>query len=250
MHPRFFAPALSPGVRHVDLPPEEADHLIRVLRLGPGARVHVFSGGGYECAGRVEGVTGGRARVEIDGEVAARPEPAVAVVLAQAVLKGDGMDQVVRDAVMLGAAAIIPVVSSRVEVTLRRARALERVARWRRIAVASAKQCGRAVVPPVHDLLDLAACLRAVDVDQRLLLAEPTLGAARPVGVRTLVDRGVPSSALLLVGPEGGWTDEEARQAIDAGCLPVTLGRRTLRAAVAPLVGLAAVQCVWGDLDP
>jgi 16S rRNA (uracil1498-N3)-methyltransferase len=250
VHARFYAPDLSPGVQHVRLPPEEADHLRRVLRLGPGARVQVFSGTGYECTGRVEEVGRGQVIVGIDGGVAVRAEPSVSVVLAQALLKANGMDHVVRDAVMLGVVAIVPVVSARVETNLSRLQVPERVARWRRIAIASAKQCGRAVVPPVHDVSTFEACLRAFDVPLRLLLAEPTLTAVRPVGVRTLLERPIPASALLLVGPEGGWTDEEVRRGIDAGCVPLTLGPRTLRAEAAPLVSLAAVQCLWGDLDP
>ena len=79
------------------------------------------------------------------------PEPCVAVTLGQAVLKGDKMDDVVRDAVMLGVADVLPVVSARSETTLAALRKARRVERWQRIAISSAKQCGRAVVPTVHE---------------------------------------------------------------------------------------------------
>ena len=90
------------------------------------------------------------------GAVAAAPEPSVPLTLVQAVPKGDAMDQIVRDAVMMGVAGVVPLVSERAEVSVERVQASGRVARWQRIAVASAKQCGRAVVPDVHEPCTLA----------------------------------------------------------------------------------------------
>jgi 16S rRNA (uracil1498-N3)-methyltransferase len=124
------------------------------------------------------------------------------------------------------------------------------VVRWQRIAVASVKQCGRAVVPVVHEPQTLEACLSAFAADRRYLLAEPGLPTIAPVGVRSLLAEPPPGSALLIVGPEGGWTEAEVSLAMRAGCVPLTLGARILRADAAAVVGIIALQCVWGDLDP
>jgi 16S rRNA (uracil1498-N3)-methyltransferase len=230
------------------LPSDEAAHLSRVLRLGVGAAVRVFDGRGRQYVGRVHLIEGARVVIELGDAVAAAPEPTVLLTLVQAVPKGDAMDQIVRDAVMMGIAAVVPLVSDRAEVTVGRLQASGRVARWQRIAVASAKQCGRAVVPAVHEPRTLAESLRDFIADCRYLLTEPGLPAGSPASVRDLKAAPPPHSALLIVGPEGGWTEAEVALSEQAGCVPITLGGRTLRASAAALVGITALQCVWGDL--
>ena len=157
--------------------------------------------------------------------------------------QGDGTDDVVRDAVMMGVQAIRPFVSARTEV---RAAALERAhrrERWERVAIASAKQCGRATLPVIHDVADLRTVLATDGEALRLLLVEPAVAvtAARPA------DIAAPRAVSLAIGPEGGWTAEEAAQAVDAGWQPLRVGARVLRAEAAPLVALAACQAVWSE---
>ena len=137
------------------LPDDEAQHLARVLRLKAGDVVAVFDGKGREALARVESI-GSRAGHSARARARARPspEPAVAVTLAQALLKSDKMDRVIRDAVMLGVSAIQPFVSARTDVPRAAVRSGVRQERWERTVIASVKQCGRAVVPPVLDAVD------------------------------------------------------------------------------------------------
>jgi len=248
MHARFYAPDLVEGSPAVELPREEAEHLSRVLRLGVGDEVRVFDGRGHEYRGRIDTLGRSTARVALVTPVAPVAEPAVQLTLAQAVPKGDGMDRIVRDAVMLGVASIVPLVSDRTEADARRLVSSGRVDRWQRIGVASVKQCGRAVVPVVHLPHTLDACLRAIESARRFLLTEPGLFPDDPVGIRSLLAEPAPASALLIVGPEGGWTDQEVALARRARCQALTLGTRTLRADAAAGVGITALRCVWGDL--
>src|SRR5205085_11050160 len=151
MH-RFFAPSLDPGDETVVLPREEAEHLSRVLRLGVGDTVSAFDGRGHEYLARVAAVrrgATGEVRLQILSRMDTPPEPSVALTLVQSVLKGDKMDDVVRDAVMLGVAAVQPMVTSRAEATVA-ALMRGRVDRWRRVAISSVKQCNRAVVPEIR----------------------------------------------------------------------------------------------------
>jgi 16S rRNA (uracil1498-N3)-methyltransferase len=241
---RFLAPDATAAGRVVELPAGEAAHLARVLRLGTGDRVVVFDGRGRQFAATVETVKPA-VRVRLAEAVAAAPEPRVRLTLVQAVLKGDGMDGVVRDAVMLGAATIQPVVSTRTEVTVQTLHRGRRIERWERVALASVKQCGRALVPDIGEPLAMEAALGSVDVAQRLILVEPSASAERRPSLAAAAP--APVSAALLVGPEGGWTPGELEAAATHGWVPLTLGGRTLRADAAAIVAISALWGAWGE---
>src|SRR5437762_3331820 len=117
MH-RFFAPALDAGDETVALPRDEAEHLRRVLRLGVGDTVSVFDGRGHEFLARVVAAAPRDTRVQLVSRVEPPAEPIVPLTLVQAVLKSDKMDDVVRDAVMLGVSAIQPLITRRTEFTV------------------------------------------------------------------------------------------------------------------------------------
>ncbi|MGE0040170.1 MAG: 16S rRNA (uracil(1498)-N(3))-methyltransferase [Vicinamibacterales bacterium] len=244
MPPRFHAPDMDPTPGTVRLPESEGRHLARVLRLAPGARVRVFDGRGAEWEAEVAAIAAGLVDVRLVAPVAPAREAAVPVTLGLAVLKGDKMDDVVRDAVMLGAAAIRPFVATRTEIGLAALGRAGRAERWRRVAVASAKQCGRAVVPDVGDPVTFAALLDGAGPGTaRYVLVEPSAGTgATPAGTLPR-----PEAALVLVGPEGGWTPAEIAAATAAGFTPVTLGPWTLRADAVPLVALTALAVAWGE---
>src|SRR5687768_8682609 len=124
---------MDPGDEAVTLPRDEAEHLTRVLRIGVGDTVSVFDGRGHEFLARVVGADRRDVRVQLLSRVEPPAESAVHLTLAQAVLKGDKMDDVVRDAVMLGVAAIQPIVTRRSEATVAALMRGARLDRWRRI---------------------------------------------------------------------------------------------------------------------
>ena len=244
---RFFTPSLDPGDEAVALPRDEAEHLTRVLRLGVGDMVSVFDGRGHEFAAKVVRAERRDARVQIVSRLEPAAEPAVTLTLAQAVLKGEKMDDIVRDAVMLGVAAVQPLVTARAETT---AAALARGARpdrWRRVALASVKQSGRAVLPEIRRPLTLASFLTEPQAALMLMLVEPgATVVAEPISA--LRGQSVPQDAAILVGPEGGWETQECEEARTHGARLVTLGRRTLRADAAPVAAISVLQFLWGDL--
>jgi len=247
MHSRFYAPTLAPGDVRVDLPADESAHARRVLRLKQGAAVRLFNGRGLECAGVVDTIEREIVGIRIGEPIEITPEPKVLITLAQAVLKGDGMDEVVRDAVMLGVAAVVPLVTERTETDLRRLSKGVRVERWHRVAIASAKQCGRSVVPVIGPPMLLSQFLSGVGDDFRAILAEPAAGCGE-AGAERLRSLPAPRTVTLLAGPEGGWSPAETGAAAGAGFLPLTLGRRTLRADAAALAAIPVLQFLWGDL--
>ncbi len=246
--PRFYVPDARATGDLVALPSEEAAHLSRVLRVSAGDDVRVFDGRGHEWSAVVEAVGKGTASVRLGESVAARPESRVGITLAPAVLKGDGLDEVIRDATVLGVVAIRPVVSARSEGVRGSQAGAGRVERWRRVAISAAKQCGRAVVPTIEVPVPVVA-QTFESAMHRVVCVEPT-ASVPAIDLREYERRhpGSPGAATIFVGPEGGWTDDEIATAANAGCELVTFGSRTLRADAMPLVALALFQYVWRDL--
>jgi len=266
---RFHAPALADredSDAPIPLPADEAVHLTRVLRLGAGAEIAIFDGNGREFVATVEAAVRDRVVVRPGRRVDPAPEPRVRLTLVQAVLKADKFDAIVRDATMMGVRVIRPAIALRGNAPLAAVRRGAAVERWHRIAVASVKQCGRAVVPRIAAAAPLEAVLREDDSDAKLLLAEPDHASLKAgstsstaslkagstsfisLDVERLRQQPPPGSATLVIGPEGGWDPGEIEAARRHGFAPLTLGRRTLRADAAPLIAISVVQALWGDL--
>jgi len=237
--PRFFFPSSDPTGRGA-LPDDEATHLTRVLRLGVGAAIEVFDGRGGIWTAEVAEVSRHHAAVQLGAPVPAPAEPRVRLHLVVAALKGDKLDDVVRDAAMVGVHDIQVVVTQRSEVSLAALRRSGRADRWRRIAVASLKQCGRAVLPTVHAPVTLTQWAETAPTGLRLVMCEPAAGAGRRISEVPREDE-----VTLLVGPEGGWTPDELAMLSGMGGVAVQCGGLTLRADAAPLVGVSALCEGW-----
>ena len=250
MH-RFHAPDLSSNAALVQLPEDEAQHLSRVLRLSEGDTVAVFDGKGREALARIDSVASRRVTVRILEARTPAPESAVAITLAQALLKSDKMDRVIRDAVMLGAAAIQPCVTRRTDVPRAALKTGVRRDRWDRTVLASVKQCGRAVVPPVLDTRDFTTLLAPQPGRMLVMFVEPRgAGGAGEVAVADLssLEGQPPRDAMVIIGPEGGWDEREVREADAAGVKLVTFGSRVLRADAAGAAALTVLRYIWRDL--
>jgi 16S rRNA (uracil1498-N3)-methyltransferase len=260
---RFFAPSLDPGDETVVLPRDEGEHLTRVLRLGVGDRVSVFDGRGHEFLARVATVLRRDVRVQLLSRIEPPAEPFVPITLVQAVLKADKMDDIVRDAVMLGVAAVQPIVTKRSETTIAGLVKSAKIERWRRVALASVKQSRRATLPDVRGPLTLDHYLDEPAAALRLMLVEPNASpwnegheenegnekaGADVEPVSTFQGRPAPSDAAIFVGPEGGWSEQERVAASERGVHLVTLGHRTLRADAVPIAAISVLQFLWGDL--
>ena len=241
---RVLVPAITSTDRVVVLPDDERHHLVRVLRAKVGDEVHVFDGRGREWFGRVASLSGSEVTVDIVHESTPVSEPHVRLTLAIGLLKGDQMDTVVRDATMLGARAIVPLSTAHVAVPAKARKSVTALARWRRVAVASAKQCGRAVVPTISAVATFAEMVEASPEIKKFMCVEPKLavdGLDQAGAARTR-----PLDAIVFVGPEGGWAPKEVELARNAGVSLVHLGPRTLRAETVPTVVLTALWTAWG----
>jgi 16S rRNA (uracil1498-N3)-methyltransferase len=235
------------------LPSDEARHLRDVLRLRAGDEAFVFDGEGreYLCVVTEPGRGKSAATLEVKEETEpASPESALCLTLAVALLKGEKFDLVVQKATELGASRITPVATARADVRLRdESDTSRRIARWQRLALEACKQSGRARVPVVDEPVSFSALLEGAtheNFQARLLFAE-RMGR----GLMETLDENqesTPRSVCALVGPEGGWEDEELTRALEAGWRIITLGGRTLRAETAAIAITALLQHLCGDL--
>ena len=244
MLPRFYAPDLDPDLASVMLPADEARHLTRVLRLGAGAEVAIFDGRGAEYRAVVEAAVRETAALRILQRIPAAAAPAVSVRVVLAVLKGDAMDNAVRDATMMGAVRIEPVLTAHTDVKPSFARRPETLSRWQRVAMASVKQSRRATLPIISETQNFDRWLAAAPIKElRLMFVEPSAPAAT-VSLRAVLTARAPAAVTILLGPEGGWAAEELEAGRAAGCEMVTLGPLTLRAEAMPVAAMAAIEAL------
>lgn len=240
--PRIYVDLPLECGAEIVLPPEAVRHLRRVLRMPSGAALRLFNGAGgeFEAVLALEGRRGGRARVGAHREVAT--EPALEIGLAPGLPRGGRMDYTIQKAVELGVSWIQPLTTERGTVQLDPERARRRRRHWQGIVAGACAQCGRALLPPVHDPLPLCEWLERLPGRTDRIVATP--GAAPGLAV---VPR--PRAALaILIGPEGGLAPREVAAARRRGFRAVSFGPRTLRAETAALVALSAAQVLWGDL--
>lgn len=238
---RFYAPKEDFTADRVVLGPDETRHLGEVLRLREDHGVRVFDGEGREFVCSVETVTKKAAILSILNECGPRcPESPFRLVLAAALTKGEKFDLVVQKAVELGVAELIPIETRRCDVKVKDPE--KRLERWRRIVIEASKQCGRATLMAMRPVTPFADLISSPNEGaQRVFFSEK--GGA---GLETVAGT---DGICALVGPEGGWTDQEMESATRSGALPVTLGGRILRAETAAVAVVSILQSRFGDLN-
>jgi 16S rRNA (uracil1498-N3)-methyltransferase len=244
---RFFVDPVSAGQRQIAIPGPEAGHIRRVLRLKPGERVTLVDGSGWEYTAVIRSTAGKAVDLEILERVPGGGESPLTLVLAQAYLKDRKGDDLIRPLTELGVAECLFFPAQRSVALPRAGRAAERRGRWERIAREGVKQCGRARVPVVREVESLDAVLALGSGCQgRFFFWEEAPAGLAQSGAWAAA--GPVGRVLAVVGPEGGFTPEEAAAASRAGFTLAGLGPRILRADTAALTACALLQHRWGDL--
>jgi 16S rRNA (uracil1498-N3)-methyltransferase len=233
----FVAAPLAAG-QSLPLPAAAAAHLTRVLRLGPGDACVLFDGRGGEYAARIAHVTRREVVVEVGDHDPVERETSERVLLLQGLARGERMDLIVQKATELGVAAIRPVHTLHSGVRLDADQAARKLQHWRGVAIGACEQCRRNTVPELLAPLPLEQALAATPPGGRFTLSLGTAGAASlPLGRR--VPGPVGEWLSVLVGPEGGLSEDEEGLARQAGFSPASLGPRVLRTETAAIAALA-----------
>lgn len=235
---RYLLPPERIQGNKVSFTAEELHHLLHVMRYREGERVIVGDGIERSFLVEITQLTPKRGEGIILEILQEDRELPVRITLAQALTKGDKMDWIVQKATELGVSSLLPFTSSRTIVKLDRKKEEERLLRWKRIAKEAAEQCHRVKIPDLHPILSY----------QQLLLQASIFDAAfipyEQERNRSLFSyvRQIPAGkkVLILIGPEGGFSEDEVEDAMKAGMIPVSLGKRILRTETAGIVALSA----------
>lgn len=221
-------------------------HVRHVLRFKPGDEIIVFDGAGRECYGVLELYQGETAVVRILGDAGRSTESALDLTIAPCLAKGKKIDLVVEKVIELGADRVCVITSERSVGRLSADQALDRVERWRRIAKSASEQSGRSVIPVIERIRTFEEFVSQKPEDVLGILF--ATGAERS-SAATLRQRFPDvTRVMVIVGPEGGFSDKEVELAQSHGFVTVGLGPRVLRTETAAIVAAAVCQHLWGDL--
>ena len=219
-------------------------HIRTVLRLTVGDEIEVLDGEGSLYLVRLSEFKNKLIKCEILSSEKIDAESPLKIYLGQSIIKGNGFDVILRKAVELGVYSINPLLTER---TVTKSNSDKKIIRWKKIVEESSKQCGRSLIPKISkNIIKLETfCRQASDSDLKLIFWE----MENKKSLKDINPETVPSSATLLIGPEGGFTQEEVETARSYGFHSLGLGPRIFRAETAPLVVLSLLQAKWGDIS-
>ena len=225
---------------------EEIRHLCQVLRLKPGDHVTLFDGEGHEYEALIRQIKHGEVVFQIQSvnPISTKESP-LQIILGIGVLKGAKFDWLIQKITELGVAEIVPFYGQRSVPNWEDLKIISKKNRWEKIAAAAAKQCQRSKIPQIHPPCSFKEALQKVPGDFLKIFVwekEAEKSLAQIIHAPSL-------GIYALVGPEGGFSDEEAAQAQLAGFVPVHLGPRILRSETAGMVVVALLQFLFGDLS-
>ncbi|MEA4887996.1 MAG: 16S rRNA (uracil(1498)-N(3))-methyltransferase [Clostridiaceae bacterium] len=267
--PRFFVEeTIELSAWRISLTGDDFHHIHDVLRMKAGDELLVCDGAGTELTCQINRFTDHCAELTLLSRKANQTEPPYEAVLYQGLAKGDKMDSIIQKAIELGVGRIIPMICRRSVAVPDAGDMPKRIIRWNRIAAEAAKQCGRGRIPAVGPACAYSeAVQKAAASDIRLIPWEMEKQQSLREALEAWVDRKKQPAVgaegdekpengsiatkkpelAILIGPEGGFTEQEIDLALAAGLQPVTLGRRILRTETAGPAVLAMILYQFND---
>ena len=241
--PRIFTDQPLSSGANLALTGSAARHLSSALRMSVGQEITLFNGRGGEFAATLTSTAKSQVDVSIGDCREIDRESPLRLHLAIAVSRGERMDWIVQKATELGVTEITPLFSERTEVKLNGDRLEKKLRHWQQVSISACEQCQRNIVPIINNALTLDQWLSQADGDSEQLKL-----VLHHRSDKTLAQHQAPKSVCLLVGPEGGLSNNEISRAMDKGFAALTLGPRVMRTETAPLAAISIMQSVWGDM--
>ncbi|KZN48663.1 16S rRNA (uracil(1498)-N(3))-methyltransferase [Pseudoalteromonas luteoviolacea] len=239
--PHIYQPSDLIINQPTELSEDAVGHIARVLRMGEGDQVSLFNGQGGEYLATIESVSKKSVTVVPTDFIDKCTESPLKVHLGQGISRGEKMDFTIQKSVELGVSEITPLFTTRCGVKLSGDRLAKKHQQWQKIAISAAEQSGRNYITKIHTPMTLEQWL--VQQSEELKL---TLHPRATHSIKTLPE---PNHGVrFLVGPEGGFTDEEMHSTSEHGFVDIKIGPRVLRTETAALTVLSALQLQFGDL--
>lgn len=242
---RFFIKRAKFDSSYVYLDGEEHHHLSRVARIKPNDKVWLFDKQGMSYLVRVEEIKKEKTRLFIIKKRKGK-EPKVKITLAQALLRSKKMEFILQRATEWGITTFIPVMTSRSIIKIKE-KAEKRIERWQKVAREATKQSQRAHFPLIVPPMPLARLLEERDEERKLLLSENRGKNLKDILISKDHTPKSPSSVIVLIGPEGGWSEEEERDIMNHDYEAISLGNQILRAETAALSSIAMISHFWNS---
>ncbi|HEY0062143.1 MAG TPA: 16S rRNA (uracil(1498)-N(3))-methyltransferase [Telluria sp.] len=237
--PRFYCSMPLLAGATIDLPDAVAHH-VHVLRLQPGAPLTLFNGDGHEYQAELVAQDKRRASARVQTAVARDLELPYAITLAQALPEASKMDWIVEKAVEMGVAAIVPLAAQRCVVRLSAERAEKKMQHWQGIIVAAAEQSGRNRLTRLAAPESFQDWTSQHDLHRRILLSPRATES-----LSSWAKHQPPQALSLMIGPEGGFTEQEEEIALARGALALGMGSRILRTETAAIAAVAGLNALW-----
>ncbi len=215
-------------------------YVVNVLRLGEGQSIVLFNGDGCDYPSEINHISKKSAEVIVQTQLALNVESPLDIHLVQAISKGDRMDYALQKSVELGVSKITPITTENGNVKLNDQRWQKKVEHWQKIVIAACEQCGRNVVPCIEPVIPFNQILAANSELQKVILA--------PKSATYLSRLAKPQKGfMLLVGPEGGFSETEVYNAEQRGFKCCSIGPRVLRTETAAVTSISVLQTLFGD---
>ncbi|WP_217543502.1 16S rRNA (uracil(1498)-N(3))-methyltransferase [Vibrio metschnikovii] len=239
--PRIYHPSLIHQLGTLALSDDAANHIGKVLRMQPGQSVTLFDGSDAEFPAVISEISKKQLTVDIQQRIEKSIESPLNLHLGQVISRGDKMEFTIQKSVELGVNTITPLLSERCGVKLDPKRFEKKLQQWQKIAIAACEQCGRNRIPVIRPVMELEAW--CAEPSQALKL---NLHPRASYSINTLPEP--VSNVRLLIGPEGGLSEQEIAMTEQYHFAETLLGPRVLRTETAALTAITALQVRFGDL--
>lgn len=240
---RFFIN--SPLAPEMIITGDDVRHISKVLRMQPGDKCIVVAPDGGAALAAVKSFTSSEVNLSLIAVIDDNKEPPIKIILVQGLPKSDKMDYIVQKAVELGVSEVIPMAAAHSVVQYTDSKKTARVERWQKIAAEAAKQCRRSFIPRISNIQSLNEILASLDCRAEIIMLYE---GQTKVRLRDILTTSKAESIAIIVGPEGGLSDDEVKLASQRGAAIATMGPRILRTETASLAAVAAVMYACGDL--
>jgi 16S rRNA (uracil1498-N3)-methyltransferase len=242
---RFYVPSEQIHCSYPYLCGDEARHLLQVLRMKVGDQVILFDNTHQEYQARISSITGKQVYFEIEGQLNIVRESGLQVTVGLPIIRPQPFEWILQKGTELGVVSFQPYYSAHSRRNFEKSEMDSRMKRWRRIIIEAAKQCKRSRLPELYPAVPFSVLIKEDWGEVKIIPFEKETART----LKEFKEQSDPRRSVhVLIGPEGGFPEEEVQQAEKEGFIPVSLGPRILRSETAAIALICLLQFLWGDM--